>query len=226
MKTLAIILSVAAIILAFAGGYFIGRTKPIQSVPPQLTLEQVLSIRELHLVKHTYNDLFFLHKKNDKTKAIRAIVHVPVVVTAHLDMKKIQLVRQADSVRQIILPRAIVNAPHYQLENMVIRETRSFQIYVGKDLYPEVGHYIHSLIAERSTTIEAMAITQRIAIQAEEEGKEYIEGLLRSIGRSDIKVLFEGEEQGDDIKTLRLKSTHPHAQQAGLEVIAFGFLPL
>ena len=30
--------------------------------PQQLTLEQILSIRELHLVKHTYTDLFFIHK--------------------------------------------------------------------------------------------------------------------------------------------------------------------
>jgi hypothetical protein len=97
-------------------------------------LEQVLSIRELHLVKHTYNDLFFLHRKNDKAKAIRAIVRVPVVVTAHLNLKEIQLVKSGDSIKQIILPRAIVNEPQYHVEKMVLRETRTFPLYAGSDI--------------------------------------------------------------------------------------------
>ena len=78
----------------------------MQKSPQQLTLEQVLYIKELHLVKHTYNDLFFLHKKNDKSKAIRAMVQVPVTITAYINLKEIRLVRQNDSIRQIILPHA------------------------------------------------------------------------------------------------------------------------
>ncbi len=54
-------------------------------------LEEVLVVKELHLVRHNYNDLFFfLHRKNDKTKAIRAIAQVPVTVTAFLNLKDMQ----------------------------------------------------------------------------------------------------------------------------------------
>ncbi|MEQ8361552.1 MAG: hypothetical protein RH948_01720, partial [Cyclobacteriaceae bacterium] len=32
-------------------------------------LEEVLVVKELHLVRQVYNDIFFLHRKNDQTKA-------------------------------------------------------------------------------------------------------------------------------------------------------------
>ncbi len=79
--------------------------------PQQLTLEQILSIRELHLVKHTYNDLFYLHKKNNPAKAIRAIVQVPVTITAYLNLKDIEIISHGDSVQQIILPKATLSDP-------------------------------------------------------------------------------------------------------------------
>jgi hypothetical protein len=100
MKTFISILILGVVTAAFIGGMFYGRFKPTPPSPQQLTLEQILSIKELHLVKHTYTDLFFLHKHNDPSKAIRAIVQVPVVVTAYLDLKEIKLIKENDSVRQ------------------------------------------------------------------------------------------------------------------------------
>jgi hypothetical protein len=191
MKTFTITLSIMAGLLILAVGYQLGRHREVRTIPPQLTLEQVLSIRELHLVRHTYSDLFFLHKKNDKTKAIRAIVHVPVDMTAHLNLKKIELVKQGDSILQVILPRATVSKPHYQIDNMTVRETKAFQIYAGRDLYSDVSLYLQSAITERNTAMETQALSNKIALQAEEEGKEYIEYLLRVVGRADIVVRFK-----------------------------------
>jgi hypothetical protein len=187
MKTTAPIIVI--VLLAFAAGYFYHKSTPNPS-PQQLTLEQILSIKELHLVKHTYTDLFFLHKKNNSNKPIRAIVQVPVTITAYLNLKEAQLIRENDSIKTIILPHAQLNEPNYHINQMIIRETRSLQVHVGKDMYPLVGDYLKTRIAERVDTLRKAAITFRILNQAETEGKEYIESLLNIISRKDIKVMF------------------------------------
>ncbi len=170
-----------------AGAFLYKQFSINKSSIQQLKLEQILSIKELHLVKHTYQDLFFVHKHNNTNKAIRAMAQVPVEITAYINLKEIELVKQRDSIKQIIVPRAKLNAPHYQVENMIIRETRSFQIHVGKDLYASVGSYLQAIMKERADTVRNHAIAHRILIQAETEGKAYIEELLEAVGRTDIK---------------------------------------
>lgn len=173
--------------------------------PQQLTLEQILYIKELHLVKHTYNDLFFLHKKNDKSKAIRAMVQIPVTVTAYINLKEIKLVKHPDSYRgdsiyQIILPHAQLNDPQYYIDKAVIRETRSFQLYAGKDLYPQVAGYMKGAVEERSTAVSNMAIGSRILVQAEAEAKQYIEHLLTTFGHQGIHVTFGDPEIDKEVE--------------------------
>jgi hypothetical protein len=188
MKTFIPILVIAA--LAFAAGYFYHKSTPPPS-PQQLTLEQILSIKELHLVKHTYTDLFFLHKKNKASKPIRAIVQVPVTITAYLNLKETKLVRENDSIKTIVLPRAKLNEPNYHVGRMIIRETRSLQVHVGSDLYPLVGDYLKARIHERTDSLRKAAIAFRILKQAEMEGQQYIESLLAALNRKDINVIFD-----------------------------------
>jgi hypothetical protein len=227
------ILSIGLIVAAFIGGFFYGRITPSQS-PQQLTLEQILSIRELHLVKHTYTDLFFIHKNNNPAKAIRAMVQVPVTITAFLNLKAVELVWQNDSLRTVILPRAELNEPVYHTNRMVIRETRSVQVHVGKDLYPAVGDYLGKTIASRMDTARQLAESNRILIQAEAEGKEYLESLLKALGHQQVVVTFNDEARDQLIAayqtSLQAKPilvpprTRETIQKAS--VIPFGFLPL
>jgi hypothetical protein len=221
MKPFATILIVGTLIGAFIVGMFYGRFNQSKLEPQHLTLEQILSIRELHLVKHTYNDLFFLHKQNDYAKPIRAIVQVPVILTAYLDLHEIQLIKQNDSITQIVLPSARLNDPLYKMDELIIRETRSFQIHVGADLYPAVGNYLQVAIKERMDTIRHLAVSNRILVQAEEEGKEYIIRLLQEIGRSDIQVVFQDEYEDG---TINSKSRRLNNQTQALAAIPFGCL--
>lgn len=80
---------------------------------------------------------------------------------------------------------------------MVIRETRAFQLHAGKDLYPLVGRYLGDILAERIDTVRNLAMVNRILVQAEAEGKEYIEGVLKAAGRANVKVTF-GDEASDN----------------------------
>lgn len=158
-------------------------------------LEEVLVVKELHLVRHVYNDLFFLHRKNDKAKAVRAIAQVPVTITAFLNLKDMKWVKRNDSIKQVILPKAQLGDPSYGIDQMDIRETRGFQFHVGADLYPKVSQYLSAIIAERQDTIRQRALDNKILLQAEAEGKQYVEGLLRGIGRPDVKVTFNDESE-------------------------------
>jgi hypothetical protein len=231
MKTLITILTLGIPIAigtaAFIAGMFYGRFKPVPE-PQHLTLEQILSIKELHLVKHTYNDLFYLHKHNNPAKPIRAIVQIPVVVTAYLNLKDIQLVMHGDTITSILLPHAILNEPNYQVEKMVIRETRSFVLHAGKDQYPLVGSYIQARVAERIDTVRAMAVSHRIVLQAEEEGKAFIESVLVSLGRPDIQVSFQDAAQDSEVINLMKKkqAVYNNVHASMVEAIPFGFIPL
>lgn len=158
-------------------------------------LEEVLVIKELHLVRHVYNDLFFLHRKNDKTKAVRAIAQVPVTVTAFLNLKDMKWVKRNDSIKQVVLPKAQLGDPSYAIDQMEIKETRGFQLHLGGDLYPKVSQYLSAIIAERQDTVRQRALDNKILLQAEAEGKQYVEGLLRGIGRPDVKVTFNDEAE-------------------------------
>jgi hypothetical protein len=215
---------------AFIGGMLYGHSTS-EPEPQHLSLEQILSIKELHLVKHVYHDLFFIHKKNDKSKAIRAIVHVPVEITAYLNLKEIKVVYGHDSIKQVVLPHAYLNTPNYKVDQLVIRETRSFQIHAGKDLYPLVGRYMGDILAERIDTVRNLAIANRILIQAEAEAKEYIEGLLKAAGRSDIQVTFGDEATDKEVIKFNVEQQEKYRTpsfrytRAQLEEVSFGFVP-
>jgi hypothetical protein len=232
MKTPTPILILGLIVASFIGGLFFGRIRST-TTPQQLTLEQILSIRELHLVKHSYNDLFFLHRNNNPEKPIRAMVQVPVTITAYLNLKDIELVYQGDSIQKVILPRAILNEPVYHLDKSTIRETRGFQLHAGKDLYPTVGTYMGQLIRVRMDSARNLAVANRILIQAEAEGKEYIESLLHTFGHKAVMVTFDNEakdkEVNEYIKALHKDEWTPLIRPSyttHVEVIPFGFIPM
>ncbi len=194
MNSLIKISLAAAFVCSFLlGGFFYRYFNTPSPTEQQLTLEQILSIKELHLVRHQYQDLFFLHKNNNVNKPIRAIAQVPVVVTAYINLKDIEVIHKNDSVKVVILPHAQLSDPHYQIENMVIRETRSLQVHVGKDLYPKVGLYLSHTIADRMKAMRKAAEDNHILTQAETEVKTYIETLLKAVGRTDVVVTFKKE---------------------------------
>ena len=200
MKTITPTLIILGLIVAaFLAGLFYHHVSP-SSAPQQLTLEQILSIRELHLVKHQYNDIFLLHRKNDTSKPVRAIVQVPVTVTAYLNLKEVKLEYKHDSLKRVILPHAILNEPVCEINRMIIRETRGFQLHAGKDLYAKVGSYLGEAIQTRLDSVRHRAITHQILLQAEAEGKEYIESILLTLGYTNVMVTFNDESKDTEVE--------------------------
>ncbi len=231
MKTLAPTIAMLFVIAAFFGGLFFQR-KHVPA-PQKLTLEQILSIRELHLVKHTYHDLFFLHRKNNRNKAIRAVVQVPVTITAHLNLKDISLVYAGDTLRKVILPAATLGEASYQVHRMNILETRGFQLHAGQDIYPAVIGYFGDVIHARMDSAHNLAVANRILVQAEAEGKMYVEDMLKTLGRADIQVTFDNEAKDKAIAeyvTAHKKDMPRYPSQrlpeSELETVMMGFLPL
>ena len=148
----ALLYFLAAVILAAAIVYH--ASVPDPPVPSgQVTLEQILSVKELHLVRHEYNDLFFLHRRNDPTRPVRAIAQVPVTVTAYINLKEMKLQSYGDTVHTILLPRAQLRAPEYRMDQLVLRDTRTLAVHVGHGIYPMVAEGLRKHIASRSDKI-------------------------------------------------------------------------
>ncbi len=187
----------AGLIGVFLHRHFFTTPAPVN----QMRLEEILSIKELHLMKHQYNDLFFLHRKGDPRKPVRAIASIPVTITSYINLKEIRFVKSNDSILKVILPAARLNDPGYALDRMIVQKTRSFQLHAGKDLYPEVSRYLQMTIHKRMDSIRREAMRNHILEQAEAEGKAYVEYVLHSVGRPDIKVTF-----GDAQKDKRIES--------------------
>ena len=76
MNSKYIILVMALVLGAFIGAWIHKGFFTPSPQTGQLKLEEILAIKELHLVKHSYKDLFFLHRKNDINKSVRAIAQV------------------------------------------------------------------------------------------------------------------------------------------------------
>lgn len=153
-------------------------------------LEEILVIKELHLVRHHYTDIFLFHRQNDKSKSVRAIAKVPATITAFLDLRQAKWIKRNDSIKEVQLPHAQLDEPNYKLDQMIVEQTRSLQIHIGNDLYPRISQYLSRIVAERADTIRQLAINNNILLQAETEGKQYLEELLEGIGRKDVNVTF------------------------------------
>lgn len=201
MKTKEIIIALALLAGPLVGAYLFNKFGTPTQSSSQLKLEEVLSIKELHLVKHTYNDLFFLHRKNNPEKAVRAIVHLPITITSYINLKDIQIIRVNDTIRKVILPAAKITDACYEVNKMVITKTRSFQLHAGADLYPEVSRYLQETFESRLDSIRALAIRNHILTQAEAEGKQYIEHLLEAVGRPDVIVTFNDAAKDKRVAT-------------------------
>jgi len=206
MKTKNITIALAMLSGLFAGAslfrYFDKSAHPPSA---QLKLEEILSIKELHLVKHTYNDLFLLHRKNNSDKPVRVIAFVPVTVTAHLNLKDIKIDKVNDTIRQILLPYATMHDPCYQMGKMRVTKLRAFQLHAGPDLYADVTQYIQQVMAVRIDSVRNVAIQNQILEQAEAEGKEYLESLLKALGRRDVIVTFGNPVKDRIIAAIQLK---------------------
>jgi hypothetical protein len=143
-----------------------------------------------------------------------------------------KLVGRGDTIREVILPRARLADPHYEMENMLVRPTRAVQVHVGHDLYPVVSTYLQGVLAARADTVRHLAVANRILIQAEEEGRQYIMELLRELGRPDVVVRFEGEDVQPSLQQAlsgsgsRLPRLRQGFGGARVDEIQFGFLPL
>jgi hypothetical protein len=121
-------------------------------------------------------------------------------VTAFLNLKDTKLVYLHDTLQRVVLPHAILNEPVCDIKNMTIRETRGFQLHVGKDLYPQVGRYLSAAIQTQLDSTRHRAISHQILIQAEAEGKEYIESILLSLGHAGVVVTFNDENKDQEVQ--------------------------
>ena len=164
-KTLLIIVLVLSLLSGSIAGIWIYKKFFERQKSDRATLEKVLKIKELHLVQHVYEDLFFLHRKNNPNKAVRAIAQVPVKLNAFIDLDKALIIRQGDSIHQIKLPMAQLDEPNYMIDKMIVKSVKE--------------------------SIKQKAIRRDILTQTENEAIAYFKSILFSFNKDYIEVVVD-----------------------------------
>ncbi|MEM6736680.1 MAG: DUF4230 domain-containing protein [Bacteroidota bacterium] len=190
-KTLLIIVLVLSLLSGSIAGIWIYKKFFERQKSDRATLEKVLKIKELHLVQHVYEDLFFLHRKNNPNKAVRAIAQVPVKLNAFIDLDKALIIRQGDSIHQIKLPMAQLDEPNYMIDKMIVKSVKNFQFHIGTDLYGGVLNYVQQIVEERKESIKQKAIRRDILTQTENEAIAYFKSILFSFNKDYIEVVVD-----------------------------------
>ena len=110
-------------------------SNPSSSGSGRIGIEEVLRIRELHLVEHRYEDIFFLHRRNDPDKSIRAVARVPVTIRAFIDLKKAGVTYSELSAKKYIEEIAAsigIDSYHVTIDKELIRQES--KTYDDRDL--------------------------------------------------------------------------------------------
>jgi len=187
-KTLIIIL--LALVLGSLLGAFIHK-KFAKPAPKDIAVfQEIIKQRELHLIKHLYQDVCFIHRKNDTSKAIKAITIIPVSLSAYIDLKKLEIKMKGDSVKSIMLPSPEIGDPNYRVDSMQVIQVKSSFIHIGKDLYTEVTEQIQNIVQLRKEAILETSVKYDIIGQTKNEALEYISSLLKSLNMSHVQVSF------------------------------------
>ncbi|WP_298539969.1 DUF4230 domain-containing protein [uncultured Aquimarina sp.] len=155
------------------------------------TLEKILKIKELHLVKHVYEDMFFLHRKNNPNKSVRAIAQVPVEINGFINLNDAKIIKKSDSVHHIQLPSPQIDEPNYQIDKMIVKSVKKFQFHMGSDLYSDVLKYVQEIVDKRKESIKQKAIKRNILKQTEEEAIVYFKSILLGFDMEHIDVVID-----------------------------------
>ncbi len=198
-KTIVII--ILTLIIGITGGILIHKRISKQSINNITTFEEVLKIKELHLIKHVYQDLSFIHKENDPNKTMRAIALVPVEVSAYINLNEVKIDKKQDSILCITLPEPDITVPNYQVDKMDVKDVRNFQVHIGKDLHAEVLRYLKEIASKRKEAIVKLAIENGILDETKQEAENYIHSLLKVLVLNDAPIEFiESPTKSDSIE--------------------------
>ena len=160
--------------------------------------EEIVRIKELHLIKHIYQDLSFIHRKNDASKSLKAVALVPVSVTAYIDLTQMIIKHKNDSIIKIILPYPEMSEPNYLIEKMEVKKVKGFQIHIGKDLHAEVLSYLTEIVTRRKKAIVQLSVENGIVEETKKGAEEYITSLLRGLNIEHVELVFETEAPIED----------------------------
>ncbi len=197
-------LAALLIVAAVVGGIIIGRRLNKPGTGSLAKLEEIKKIKELHLVKHNYQDISFIHRKSDPSKAVRAILVMPVSVTGYIDLEQIEVVHNEDSIERIILPDPILGDPNFYVDKMEIRSVRDFQIHIGRDLYSEVLEYFKKLAVSRKDSIRKLSISNGLLTETRNESRKYVLSLLNGLRLGFVRLEFRSGAARDSVTTVRI----------------------
>jgi len=191
-KTIVIVL--LSLVIGVIGGVFVHKQFEKPAPSDIAKFKEIIKIKELHLLKHTYQDLTFIHKKNDTSKSLKAVALVPVDISAFIDLTQMHIEYCNDTISKIILPQPQMTDPNYQIDKMEVKKIKTFQVHIGKDLYSEVLNYLKDIVARRKNAIIQLSVENGIIKETKEGAQEYITSLLKGLNIHSVPIEFKTTE--------------------------------
>ena len=162
--------------------------------------KEVVLKRKLHLVEYKYQDVIFIHKKDNEKKKLLMIIKYPVSVSASVDLKGFK----RDSINKTItLPVPILEEPELDLisEETEIKAVRNGFLVSFGGARADLLNSLISRMRDSRNRIIIDAGKRGIIKQASSEAKGFIEDLLFHFSKEEIyDVVFADSEP--EIKNL------------------------
>jgi hypothetical protein len=189
-----LIIVLLALILGSLLGAFLHKKFTKKGPESVAIFEEIIEQRKLHLIKHIYQDICYIHRKNDTRKAIKAIAIIPVSISAFVDLEKMEIQMAGDSVKSILLPPPEIDDPNYQVDSMKVIQVKSALIHIGKDLYTKVTEQIRDIVQERKREVLETSSQYDILGQTRTEAIEYFTSLLKNLNMGHVEVSFSDQQ--------------------------------
>jgi len=164
-------------------------------------INQIKTVKELHTISCLFDDLVFIHRKDDPSKSLWAILKIPVEVSAYTDLEKVDYIIKNDTLTEIVLPNAVLSDPNYQLDKSTAIKVRSFQFHIGSNNYVNTINIIKERIKEGKISINQRAVEHGILKQADQEAEKYFQTLMSLFGKKNVQISFANNKLLDSIKT-------------------------
>lgn len=179
MKT-GLLIALSCLLIGALISFAFFRNNTIKYVDASINITEIRKIKQLHLVKHVYEDVILMHKGDDTTKTIQAIITVPVEISGYVDLEKCSL----DSLsKELVVPAPQLTEPQYSTPNA--RHVR--RVFSGKPA-DYINRYAKMLTA-RKTLIVERAKANKILENTREECENYFEQFFKSMSVT-YKVRF------------------------------------
>lgn len=159
-----------------------------------LTLNKVYEIKKiknLHLVKHTIQNILFLHKENNPEKSVHAVVKTKCIVSCYINLEEAEFIKENDMLVKIILPEPALADPFFDINGLEVGKVSevNFTWFKNNAAVSWLNDFKSLLVQEKEKS-KKTAINNGILDDAKQQAIAYVNGIMNVTGNKDVLIEF------------------------------------